>query len=219
MGSLATSLKLSLLAAGTATLFVVFFGILFAYILAFKNFRGKGILDIVLTLPMVLPPTVTGYYLIVLLGRNGIVGKPLYDLTGLSIMFSWPAAAVASFCVALPLMIRTTRAAMESVDRNLIDASWTLGHSRLETLRRVIIPLSKRGIIAGTVLAFTRALGEFGATLMLAGNIPGKTDTMPLRIYSLTASGDWERANLIVLLLTVVSAVFLLLSGKLGEKR
>jgi molybdate transport system permease protein len=170
------------------------------------------------TLPLVLPPTVTGYYLIILFGRNGFIGKQIYAWTGWSIMFTWYAAVLASFVVALPLMIKTTRAAIESVDKDLINASYTLGHSEFETTLRVILPLAKKGIIAGAVLSFARALGEFGATLMLAGNISGKTDTMPLAIYSLAGSGEWSQANGMVILLTLVSGLFLYIANRYSKR-
>lgn len=204
--------------AAVATVFIVLVGIATAYVLARKNFRGKEIVDMLLTLPMVLPPTVTGFYLIMLFGRNGLLGRPLYDLTGLSIMFTWYAAVIASFVVALPLMIKTSRAAIESVDKNFINASYTLGRSELETALKVILPLSKKGLIAGAVLSFARAMGEFGATLMLAGNIPGKTDTMPIAIYSVASSGEWSKANVMVVLFTILSGLFLYLSNKLGKR-
>jgi molybdate transport system permease protein len=212
------SLRLSLQVASVATLFVVLIGIFIAYILAQKNFRGKELLDILFTLPLVMPPTVTGYYLIVLFGRNGLIGSIIYRLTGWSIMFTWYGATLASFVVALPLMIKTTRAAIESVDRNLINASYTLGHSELETALKVILPLSKKGIIAGAVLSFARALGEFGATLMVAGNIPGRTNTMPIAIYSLASSGDWSKANLMVAFFTVISGLFLYIANRLSKR-
>ena len=211
------SLRLSFQVAACATFLVIIFGVYIAYILAKRDFKGKEFLDVLFTLPLVLPPTVTGYYLIVVLGRNGLLGSYLYRYTGLSIMFTWYGAAIASLVVALPLMIKTTRAAFESVDKNLIDASYTLGHSEFETLMRVILPASKRGIIAGGILAFARALGEFGATLMIAGNIPGRTSTMPLMIYSLANGGEWSRANALVLFFTLISGFFLYVSGKLGR--
>jgi molybdate transport system permease protein len=189
-----------------------------AYLLAIKTFRGKELLDILFTLPLVLPPTVTGYYLILLFGRNGWVGKWIYEWTGWSIMFTWYAAVLASFVVALPLMIKTTRAAIESVDRNLINASYTLGHSEFETALRVTLPLAKKGILAGTVLSFARAMGEFGATLMIAGNIPGKTDTVPLSIYSHASSGDWSKANAMVVLFSVMSAFFLYIANRFTRR-
>jgi len=208
------SLRLSFQVAAVATFFIIVVGVTVAYFLAQRSFKGKELLDMFFTLPLVLPPTVTGYYLIILFGRNGIIGKPIYAWTGWSIMFTWHAAVLASFVVALPLMIKTTRAAIETVDKNLINASYTLGHSEFETAVRVILPLAKRGIIAGTVLSFARALGEFGATLMLAGNIPGKTDTMPLAIYSLAGSGEWSQANGMVILLTLMSGLFLYFANR-----
>jgi molybdate transport system permease protein len=201
-----------------ATFFVVLVGTGMAYLLARKSFRGKEILDILLTLPLVLPPTVIGYYLIILMGRNGLIGGILYHWTGWSIVFTWYAAVLASFVVSLPLMIKTTRAAIESVDKSLINASYTLGHSELTTALKVILPLSKKGIIAGTVLAFARAMGEFGATLMVAGNIPGKTDTMPLAIYTSASSGEWSRANLLVLFFTLISGLFIYIANKFSTR-
>ncbi|MCE5312767.1 MAG: molybdate ABC transporter permease subunit [Nitrospiraceae bacterium] len=212
------SLRLSLQVASVATFFVVVIGIAVAYLLAMKQFRGKELVDILFTLPLVLPPTVTGYYLIILFGRNGLIGSVIYEWTGWTIMFTWYAAVLASFVVSFPLMIKTTRAAIESVDRNYIDASYTLGRTKFETAIKVILPLSKKGIIAGAVLAFARALGEFGATLMVAGNLPGRTDTMPLAIYSAAGSGDWNSANMMVILLTLMSVVFLYIANRYSKR-
>jgi molybdate transport system permease protein len=212
------SMRLTLQVAAVATVFVVIIGTGIAYLLARKEFWGREVLDVIFTLPLVLPPTVTGYYLIFIFGRNGLIGKVIYGWTGFTIMFTWQAAVLASFVVALPLMIKTTRAAIESVDRNLISASYTLGHSRLSTALEVILPLAKKGIIAGTVLSFARAMGEFGATLMLAGNIPGKTDTMPLAIYSLAGGGEWSKANMMVAFLTVLSGTFLYVANKYSKR-
>jgi molybdate transport system permease protein len=201
-----------------ATVFVVLVGTGMAYLLARKNFKGKEILDILLTLPLVLPPTVIGYYLIILMGRNGLIGSILYHWTGWSIVFTWYAAVLASFVVSLPLMIKTTRAAIESVDKSLINASYTLGHSELTTVIKVILPLSKKGIIAGTVLAFARAMGEFGATLMVAGNIPGRTNTMPLAIYTSASSGEWVNANVLVIFFTLISGLFIYIANKFSTR-
>ena len=212
------SLPLSLQVAFAATVLIIVIGLPIAYLLARKNFPGKELLDISLTLPLVLPPTVTGYYLIIAFGRNGFIGKYLYEWLDWSIMFTWYAAVLASFVVALPLMIKTGRAALESVDSNLINAAYTLGHSEWETALKVTLPLAKRGLLAGIVLSFARALGEFGATLMLAGNIPGKTDTMPLAIYSLSASGDQEQAAGMVVLLTLVATLFLYLANRYSRR-
>lgn len=217
-GSVLFSLRLSLQVAAVATGLVVLIGTGMAYLLARKNFRGKEPLDILLTLPLVLPPTVTGYYLILFMGKNGLMGKYLFDWTGWSIMFTWYAAVLASFIVALPLMIKTTRAAIESVDRNLIKVSHTLGHGEFKTFFRVILPLSKKGVMAGAVLSFARAMGEFGATLMIAGNIPGKTATMPIAIYTSASSGDWPKANMMVIFFTLVSGFFLYVANKLSKK-
>ena len=211
------SMRLSLQVAAVATAFVFVIGITVAYFLARKDFKGRELLDALFTLPLVLPPTVTGYYLIILFGRNGTFGKIIYQWTGWTIMFTWYAAALASFVVALPLMIKTARAAIESVDKNLIDASYTLGHSEFNTALKVTLPLARRGIIAGTVLSFARSMGEFGATLMLAGNLIGKTDTMPLAIYSLAGSGDWSKANGMVIILTLLSGVFLYLANQYSK--
>ena len=212
------SLRLSLQVATVATVFVVVAGIGIAYVLALKKFPGKDLLDTLFTLPLVLPPTVIGYYLIVLFGRNGLLGRSLYVSTGFSIMFTWYAAVLASFVVALPLMIKTSRAAMESIDRNLVSASYTLGHSEFETFLKIILPLSKKGILAGTVLSFARAMGEFGATLMIAGNIPGKTDTMPLAIYTSASSGDWSAANVMVIFFTLISGSFLYIANRFSKR-
>ncbi len=212
------SMRLSLQVASVATVFVIFVGTGIAYVLARKDFRGRELVDVLFTLPLVLPPTVTGYYLIMVFGRNGLIGKIIYEWTGFTIMFTWYAAALASFIVSLPLMIKTTRASIESVDKNLINASYTLGHGETETAMRVILPLARKGIIAGAVLSFARAMGEFGATLMLAGDIPGRTDTMPLAIYSIASSGEWTRAHAMVILLTVMSGVFLYMANTYSKR-
>ena len=217
-GSILFSVRLSLQVAAVSTVLIMLAGIPVAYFLARKDFRGKELIDVICTLPLVLPPTVTGYYLIILFGRNGFIGRVIYEWTGWSIMFTWYAAVLASFIVALPLMIKTTRAAIESVDRNLINASYTLGHSEFDTAVKVILPLAKRGIVAGTVLSFARAMGEFGATLMLAGNLPGRTDTMPIAIYSLAGSGEWSQAHLMVLLMTAMSGIFLYIANRYTKR-
>ena len=212
------SLRLSVQVALAATFLIVMVGVTVAYLLASKDFKGKEFVDILFTLPLVLPPTVTGYYLIILFGRNGLIGRFVYDWTGWGIMFTWYAAVFASFVVALPLMIRTTRAAIESVDKSLINASLTLGHSEFETALRVVLPLAKKGILAGAVLSFARAMGEFGATLMVAGNIPGKTNTMPIAIYTSASSGDWSKANLMVIFFSLMSGLFLYIANQFTKR-
>jgi molybdate transport system permease protein len=211
------SFRLSLQVALLATLLVAVLGTATAYLLATRRFRGRTAVEVLVTLPLVLPPTVTGYYLVVLFGRHGWLGGPIEALTGGSLMFTWGAAVLASAVVAFPLMVRTAQAAIESVDRSMIDTAYTLGYSEIETARRVVLPLARRGLLAGVSLAFARAIGEFGATLMLAGNIPGRTDTMPLAIYGAAASGDWGRAHGLVLVLTLGSAALLYAAHKLGR--
>jgi molybdate transport system permease protein len=209
--------KVSLLVVAVATIITSVCGLALAFLLARREFRGRELLDAVLTMPLVLPPTVTGYYLIVLLGRRGLLGAPLYRLTGWTITFTWQAAALAATVVALPLMIRAARAAIESVEAKYELASYTLGKGELETFLRVTLPLARRGVVAGIVLSAARALGEFGATLMLAGNIPGKTQTMPLAIYEAVVSGDDRRAQLLAALLTLVSVAAIYLTNKLSR--
>jgi molybdate transport system permease protein len=213
------SLRLSLQVAACATVLTLLVGTVLAYVLARKRFRVKEVLDIVVTMPMVLPPVVTGYYLVTLIGRNGILGKVFHGLTGgeLSIMFTWYAAVLASFVVSLPLMVKTSRAAIESVDQELIDASYTLGRSETETAVRVVLPLARKGIIAGLTLAFARALGEFGATIVVAGNLPGRTNTMPLEIYNELVYGQWGRALGMVLFFTALSGVIIYVANRLGK--
>ena len=213
-----SAITLSVQVAVAATVLNALFGIPLAYVLARRRFWGKGVLDLVVTLPLVLPPTVTGYYLIVLLGRRGWLGGPLYQATGWSITFTWYAAVVAATVMALPLLVRTARAAIESVDRDLERAAWTLGRSEWRTALEVTLPLARNGLLAGLVLAFARALGEFGATLMLAGNIPGKTATAPMAIYTAVQTGERGEALLLVALLTALSCVVLLVAGRLGPR-
>lgn len=213
------SARLSIWVAGVSTLIVVSVGTFLAYLFARKDFPGKNVLDVVITLPLVLPPTVTGYYLIVLLGREGWIGGPLYALTGWTVTFTWWAAVIASTVVSLPFMVRTGRAAIESVDRNVEYASQLLGKGEWRTTLTITLPLARRGLIAGLVLSFARAMGEFGATLMLAGNIPGRTNTMPLEIYSAVAGGNLERAHWLVLAHTGISFLALYLATRWTGER
>jgi len=212
------ALGLSIRVAVFATLLNALLGIPLAYLLARRAFRGRALVDLLVTLPLVLPPTVTGYYLIVLLGRRGWLGAPVYAWTGWSVAFTWYAAVIAATVMALPLLVRTARAAIESVDRELEKAAFTLGRSEWRTALEVTLPLARNGIIAGMVLAFARALGEFGATLMLAGNIPGKTTTVPLAIYTAVQTGEMGEAVLLVVALTILSCVVLMVAGRLGSR-
>ncbi len=213
-------LRLSLQVAACATVITLIVGIPLAYLLARKRFRGKEILDSILTLPMVLPPTVTGYFLLLLIGNNGVLGKAFFAVTGheLGIMFTWYAAVLASFVVSFPLMLKTTRASMEGIDQEYINASYMLGRSEFQTMLRVVIPLSGRGIIAGATLAFARAMGEFGATIMVAGNWQGKTNTMPISIYTATQGGGYGSALWMVLVFVAISGIVMYISNRMGNR-
>ncbi len=213
------ALKLSLLVVSIATLVIGVAGTALGFLFAKRTFRGKDILDALCTLPMVLPPTVTGYYLILLLGRRGLFGKPLFLLTGWAVTFTWIAAVIATTVIALPLMIKSARAAIESVDADYEIASRLMGKSEFETFFRITLPMASRGILAGIVLSFARAFGEFGATLMLAGNIPGRTQTMPLAIYEAMVSGQDEQAKWMALILTGISVTVVYLTNRLSHPK
>jgi molybdate transport system permease protein len=210
-------LVLSLWVSIFATSIIAVLGTLIAYVLARKRFFGKTMLDAFTTLPMILPPTVTGYYLIILLGKNGIIGNYIYKQTGWSIMFTWQAAVIAATIVAIPIMIKSAKAAIESVDIEYEKAAFTLGKTETQTFFLVTLPLAKKGLIAGLILSFARALGEFGATIMVAGNIPGKTSTMPLAIYSAFLSGEDELAAMLVIILTAISLAVIYITTKISR--
>jgi molybdate transport system permease protein len=206
-------LLLSLRVAILATVLVTGVGLALALWLARSNFRGKSLVETLISLPMILPPSVVGYYLLLFLGRSG----PLYVL-GLRIVFTWPAAVIASAVVALPLMVQSSRAAIATVDPTLEKAAGTLGSPPWKVIWDVTLPLARRGILAGAVLAFARSLGEFGATLMVAGNIPGRTQTLPLAIYDLVQANRLTQANGAVLLMTAVAFGLLLAVNRLEHR-
>lgn len=210
-----SALKISLKVSLISTVFVVVLGSFLAYIFSVKNFKGKYILDSLLILPMILPPTVIGYYLILLLGRNGLLGRFIYEKLNISILFTWHSAAIASLIVSFPLMYKTVKSAIDNFDRNLLNMSNSLGHSELETFFKVLLPQVKKNILAGAILSFTRAMGEFGATLMVAGNIMGRTTTMSVLIYSSVSSGEYEKANLMVLFFSIFCLSIVFVSVKL----
>jgi molybdate transport system permease protein len=210
-------LKLSLLVVTIATVIIATLGLALGLLLAKGRFHGQELLASLFMLPLVLPPTVSGYYLIVLLGRHGLIGGVVYSLTGWTVAFTWQAAVIAATVLALPLMVLSSRAAIESVSPQYEIASYTLGKSRVATFFLITLPLARRGILAGIVLSFTRALGEFGATFMLAGNIPGKTQTMPLAIYEAVISGDDKRAQLLAIILTGVSVAAVYFTNKISK--
>ena len=211
------SLRLSLMVVSVATIVIALVGTALALLLAKCRFRGKELLDAVLTMPMVLPPTVTGYYLILLLGRRGLLGGPLYELTGWSVTFTWVAAVIAATVVSIPLMIKASRAAIESVNPDYEIVSRIMGKGSFETFFRVTLPLAGKGILAGIILSFARAFGEFGATMMLAGNIAGKTQTMPLAIYEAMAAGEDTQATWLALILTGISVTVVYITNRLSQ--
>jgi molybdate transport system permease protein len=201
-------LVLSLRVAGLATLFALVFGIALAALLARRHSAAANITDAAVNLPLVLPPTVLGYYLLVLLGAQSPLGAWLESI-GIDLVFTWQGAVVAATIVALPLVVGSTRAAIEAVDPDLRDVARTLGRSDFAIFMTIVLPLAWRGLLAGGMLAFARALGEFGATLMIAGNIPGRTQTLPIAIYDSVQAGDQASANRQALLLTVTAIALL----------
>lgn len=209
---------LTLKVAGAATLIAGSLGLGLAWRLAgSRSHTGKWI-DALCTLPLVLPPTVIGYCLILLLGRRGALGQLLAEY-GIVLIFSWQGAVVAATVVIFPLAYRSARAALESVDHTLEDAARTLGASERQVFFRVSLPLAWRGIFAGLTLAFARGMGEFGATLMIAGNLPGKTQTLALAIYDAFQAGNDERALVLVLLTSLLCATLLVLAERMGGSR
>lgn len=198
-----TPLLISFKVAFTATIITVCTGIPMAWFVAKLN-RGKGFIDGVLTMPMVLPPTIVGFFLLLLIGKNGLLGSALLQFN-IVLIFTWVAAVLASVIVSFPLMYRTARGAFESIDQNLIYAGQTLGMSNFEIFRKVVLPNTISGMTAGIILTFARALGEFGATIMVAGNIPGRTQTMSVAIYSAVQGGHREKAYAWVIVIMVIS--------------
>ena len=219
LGQALIPLLLTLKVALFATLLALVMGVAIGYLLARHEFPGRDVLDAICTLPMVMPPTVLGYYLIVLVGRRGWLGSWLWDTFGITLMFTWQGAALAAAVVAFPLVFKSARAAFEGVEGQLEKAARTLGASELRVFFRVTLPLAWRGILAGTMLAFARALGEFGATLMVAGNIPGKTQTLSLAVYDAVQAGQDDLANFLVLVTSIVCVLILVASGKLLKPR
>lgn len=209
------ALRLTLKVAGVATLINVFIGIGIAYVFARKSFWGKEVLDAVLTLPMVMPPTVLGYYLLVLIGRNGPIGQFLKQYFDINLIFTWQGAVIAAAIVSFPLVFKAARAAFESLEPQYEQAARVLGISESALFFRVTLPLAWRGILSGVLLSFARSSGEFGATLMVAGSIPGQTQTLSIAVYEAVQAGQDQVANFLVLLTSVVCMSVLLVSGKL----
>jgi molybdate transport system permease protein len=207
-------LWLTLRVAGMATLVAFLVGVNLAFLVARSRFWGREGVDSLCTLPLVLPPTVLGYYLIVIMGRQGWLGHWLQATWGISLLFTWQGAVVAAAVVALPLVYKSARAAFEEVNPDLENAARTLGLSEAGVFLRVSLPLAWRGILAGAMMAFARAMGEFGATLMVAGNLPGKTQTLSMAVYDAMQAGNDAAATILVLLISTVCLGILLVSSR-----
>lgn len=205
------AVSLSIKVASVATIFAFILGMFFAYVLTRKRIPGKSIWETILILPMVLPPSIVGYLLLKVFGKRGPIGAFLLDTFGIQIVFTWIACVIAACVVALPLMYQNAKAAFQSVDETYELAAGTLGSGEWKTFWTVTFPLARPGIVSGIILTFARAMGEFGATLMLAGNIEGQTQTIPTAIYYAVATGKEEEANTLVAVITIFS--FLLIFG------
>ena len=203
-------LWISLKTAFLATIITSIIGIFISYKMANYKGRGRGFIDGIFTLPLILPPTVIGFFLLLICGKNGFVGK-IFMSFNKNIIFSWSATVIAATVVAFPMMYRTCRSAFEQIDKNMISAARTLGLSETKIFFKIAMPLAWPGIIGGLVLSFARALGEFGATLMIAGNIPGRTQTMPVAIFFAVEGGDMNKAMLWVLIIVAISFIMIFL--------
>lgn len=211
-------LWLSLRVATIATLLALVFGLWCAHALANRHFRGKEFLDSLVTLPLVLPPTVLGYYLLVVLGRESTFGRFYENLTGGPLVFTWQAAVVAAFVHSAPLLIKSSRAALESVDSTYEWAARNLGAPEWRVFWQITLPLARRPIAAATALAFARAMGDFGVTIMIAGNIPGRTQTVATAIYDAVESGQGELARTLVIAVSLTAVVILTLANRLNQR-
>ena len=214
-----TPLWLTLKVALLATLLAGAAGIGLGWWMSRRRFAGQHVVDAFLMLPMVLPPTVLGYYLIVLIGRNGVLGQYLDRWFGINLMFTWQGAVIAASVVSLPLIYKAARAAFEEVDGRFAHAARTLGAGEFEVFWRIALPLAIRGIAAGLMMAFARAMGEFGATLMIAGNLPGKTQTLSIAVYEAVQAGNDAQALWLTLVISVVCMTVLVISGRLLQAR
>lgn len=210
---------LSLRVAVIATAISLVVGLALAYLLARHRFRGREVLDSVITLPIVLPPTVLGYYLLVVLGRDSAFGRGFEAVFGIPLVFTWQAAVVAAAFHSVPLLVKSARAALESVDRNVENAARTLGASEGRIFFQITLPMARRSVLAATVFAFARALGDFGVTIMIAGNIPGRTQTMAVAIYDAVQTGNTLPANLMVLIISLTAIAILYATNRLQGER
>lgn len=213
-----TPLLLTLKVAVLATVFALIVAVPCARLLGRKRGIGRDVAESLLTLPLVLPPTVLGYYLLVVLGHKGAIGAWLLDHFNVSLIFTWQGAVVAAAVAAFPLILRAARAAFSDVDPQLENAARTLGLNETAVFLRVTLPLAWRGVFAGTLLAFARAMGEFGATLMVAGSLPGRTQTLSLAIYDAVMAGDDDRASTLVIVSLVTAIVVLIAAAQLLQR-
>ncbi|WP_368503026.1 molybdate ABC transporter permease subunit [Alkalihalophilus sp. As8PL] len=214
MDTILTPLLLSLRISVVATGFAFVVGVLLAWWFAFYKSKLTQLLSILVTIPLIVPPTVLGYYLLILLGRNSTLGQWVESLTGQPIIFTWKAAVIAAAIAALPLLIRPIQASFESIDEGILDAAKLDGAGHWQLLKLIIVPLAYKGILAGLVLGFARAMGEFGATIMVAGNIPGKTQTLSIAIYDAVQANRMMDAHLMVLALSATTIIFLILLSR-----
>ncbi|MDA1312519.1 MAG: molybdate ABC transporter permease subunit [Acidobacteria bacterium] len=212
-------LWLSLRVACLATAISLAVGLTLAYVLANRRFRGRNLVEAAVTLPIVLPPTVLGFYLLIVLGRNSPLGGAYETLFGVPLVFTWQAAVVAACLHSIPLLIRAARAAFESVDHTFENAARSLGATEWRVFWKVSLPLARRSIVAAGVFAFARALGDFGVTMMIAGNIPGSTQTMAVAIYDAVQSGQTRVANVLVIVMSALALTILWVMNQAGERQ
>lgn len=215
---LLTPLLLTLKVAGLATLIAFVLGTASGRLFSRRESVVAAVLDSLASLPMVLPPTVIGYYLMVFIGKNGPIGALLRDWFGVNLIFTWQGAVVATAVVSFPLVHRSARAAFEGVDKNLENAARCLGAREIEVFLRVSLPLAWKGLLAGTMLAFARGMGEFGATLMVAGNLPGRTQTLSLAVYDAVQAGNDDLARFLVAVTSIVCMSVLVASNRLLDR-
>jgi molybdate transport system permease protein len=209
---------LSLRVALLATIITAIIGVPAAWLLARRHFPGRDLISAALLTPLVLPPTVLGYYLLLVIGRRGLVGR-LLEARGIELAFTWRAAVLAAAVGSFALLIKTAQAGFESIDKRLEQAAQTLGHSEWSVFWTISVPLAWRSILAGTVLAFCKALGDFGITLMVAGDIPGRTQTLPLAIYDYVQSNQLQQANTLALVSVGLVVVLMLALGRVARLR
>jgi len=212
-------LWLSLRVAAIATVVSLAISLAVAYLLAYRQWRGRELLDALTTLPLVLPPTVLGFYLLVVIGRESIIGRVYESIFGTPLVFTWQAATIAALFHSTPLLIKFTRAAFESIDPSYPRAARNLGASEWKVFWRVTVPLARRSIFAAAALAFARSLGDFGITIMIAGNIPGRTQTIAVAIYDAAESGNRSLALTLSLIISAVAIAIIYLTNRLERRR